>query len=46
MPPALPGYSIEMKSDSIEEYSFPNGSFWKEELAQLAEVSHEGLNGH
>ena len=33
MPPSMAGYSITMKPGSIEEYSFPNGSFWKEELA-------------
>ncbi|SDM03992.1 L-fuconate dehydratase [Kriegella aquimaris] len=33
MPPSMAGYSITMKPESIEEYSFPNGSFWKEELA-------------
>ncbi len=33
MPPTMAGYSITMKPESIEEFSFPNGSFWKEELA-------------
>jgi len=32
MPPKLPGYSITMKEDSLAEYSFPNGSYWKQEL--------------
>lgn len=27
--PTRPGYSITMKSESLEEYSFPSGSAWK-----------------
>lgn len=30
MPPKMPGYSISMKRDSLEAYSFPNGEMWKE----------------
>ena len=29
MPPQLPGYSIEMKPDSIRDYSYPGGSVWR-----------------
>ena len=29
MPPVLPGYSIEMKPESISKYSFPGGQVWK-----------------
>jgi L-fuconate dehydratase len=29
MPPLAPGYSIQMKEASIEDYSFPNGEAWK-----------------
>ncbi len=29
MPPALPGYSIEMKPESLDEYEFPTGPAWK-----------------
>jgi fucose permease len=29
MPPALPGYSIEMKAESLKTYSFPDGAAWK-----------------
>ena len=29
MPPQLPGYSIEMKPDSIRDYSYPGGSVWQ-----------------
>ena len=32
MPPVMPGYSITMKSDSLEAYSFPDGKIWKKEL--------------
>src|ERR687893_873785 len=28
VPPARPGYSIEMKPDSLVEYEFPNGRSW------------------
>ncbi|HEX6710077.1 MAG TPA: L-fuconate dehydratase [Rubrobacter sp.] len=30
MPPAAPGYSIEMKPESLDAYEFPNGSVWTE----------------
>ncbi len=30
MPPSLPGYSIEMKAESLETYRFPDGKIWKE----------------
>ena len=29
MPPTAPGYSIQMKPDSIAYYSYPNGTEWK-----------------
>ncbi len=29
MPPQQPGYSITMKSDSLNDYSFPLGKVWK-----------------
>ncbi|MDE3059033.1 MAG: L-fuconate dehydratase [Bacteroidota bacterium] len=29
MPPAAPGYSITMKPESLEKYSFPDGEAWK-----------------
>lgn len=32
IPPIEPGYSITMRPESLAEYSFPTGSFWKEEL--------------
>ena len=32
MPPKIPGYSITMKPESLAEFTFPTGSFWKEEL--------------
>jgi L-fuconate dehydratase len=28
MPPAVPGYSIEMKPKSLDEFEFPTGSSW------------------
>jgi len=38
MPPQMPGYSITMKENSLEQYSFPNGEIWQEELKEI-EVS-------
>ncbi|MEW4526379.1 L-fuconate dehydratase [Maioricimonas sp. JC845] len=29
MPPAAPGYSIEMKPESIAEYTYPTGTVWR-----------------
>jgi L-fuconate dehydratase len=31
VPPSAPGYSIEMKSRSLEEYEFPNGITWTQD---------------
>jgi len=28
MPPKMPGYSIEIKQESLEKYSFPDGEVW------------------
>lgn len=30
MPPQKPGYSIEMKKESMKEYAFPDGKVWQE----------------
>jgi L-fuconate dehydratase len=30
MPPSTPGYSIEMKPESLEAYEFPAGNAWTE----------------
>ena len=30
MPPKLPGYSITMRSQSLESYEFPQGKIWVE----------------
>ena len=30
MPPSIPGYSITMKEQSLEDYSFPEGVIWQE----------------
>ena len=32
MPPKQPGYSITMKPESLETYSFPNGEVWTKKL--------------
>jgi L-galactonate dehydratase len=32
--PREPGYSVEMKQSSMEEFGYPNGKFWKSEQAQ------------
>ncbi|EIM23117.1 hypothetical protein E3Q22_00565 [Wallemia mellicola] len=36
------GYSIEMYQDSIERYSYPNGSYWKDEHPRLVNKAQEG----
>jgi len=28
MPPTKPGYSIEMKAQSLREYGYPDGAAW------------------
>ncbi len=28
MPPSMPGYSITMKSETLEKYTYPNGEVW------------------
>lgn len=33
MPPLDPGYSIEMKTESLDYYEFPNGAAWKNSAA-------------
>ena len=33
--PNLPGYSIEMKKDSLESYDFNSGSVWKKRKQRL-----------
>lgn len=30
MPPSMPGYSIEMKAESISDHEYPNGKVWQE----------------
>ncbi len=32
MPPKAPGYSITMKEASLQEYNYPNGTFWRSDL--------------
>ena len=32
MPPRDHGYSIEMKEKSVNEFSFPNGEYWKNNI--------------
>ena len=32
MPPAIPGYSITMKPESLAEYTYPNGPLWTRKL--------------
>jgi L-fuconate dehydratase len=36
MPPLDPGYSIEMKTESLDYYEFPNGEAWRNSAAQVA----------
>lgn len=40
LPPLDPGYSIEMKTASLDYYEFPNGQAWKDSVrSQLSVVS-------
>jgi len=39
--PKEPGYSITMKPESLLDYSFPKGNFWKEELRSRKLVLNE-----
>lgn len=32
MPPSEPGYSIDMKPESLQDYAFPEGIIWKESV--------------
>ena len=32
MPPLDHGYSIEMKEKSVNEFAFPNGEYWKNNI--------------
>jgi L-fuconate dehydratase len=32
MPPTMPGYSITMKPESLDEYEFPDGKAWTSKL--------------
>jgi len=32
MPPEAPGYSIEMKRESLDDYAFPDGTTWAREI--------------
>ncbi|MBV6646268.1 MAG: fuconate dehydratase, partial [Cyclobacteriaceae bacterium] len=34
MPPQKPGYSITMKTASLDEYEYPHGIVWQERLKQ------------
>lgn len=38
MPPSMEGYSITMKPESLDEYRFPDGTFWAEELKSKRSV--------
>ena len=38
MAPSMPGYSIEIKPESLEKYNFPDGEVWQEELNVKVEV--------
>jgi L-fuconate dehydratase len=43
MPPTLPGYSIQMKAESISDYTFPNGAAWQKLRADGLVPAHDGL---
>ncbi|MGW9685723.1 L-fuconate dehydratase [Flagellimonas sp. 2504JD1-5] len=35
MPPTMPGFSIQMKNESLDQHQFPNGVVWQEELEKV-----------
>ena len=39
MPPTLAGYSITMKEQSLEDYTYPTGIIWQEIINEVA-VAH------
>ncbi len=48
MPPREPGYSIEMKRESLDEFHFPHGPVWAKELQQQrlkAQIEGNGVGG-
>ncbi len=38
MPPTAPGYSADMKPETLDNYQYPDGVFWKERLATAGAV--------
>lgn len=36
--PTMPGYSIEMKPESIKEFLFPDGNYWVNDRKENEEV--------
>ena len=40
MPPKLPGYSIQMKEQSLIDYCFPTGKIWRDEAKQAAATNN------
>lgn len=39
LPPTLPGYSITMKENSLKEYCYPKGEFWKVDLIKSTQMA-------
>jgi L-fuconate dehydratase len=42
MPPLDPGYSIEMKPESLDYYEFPNGTAWQNSRTSGHELNDFG----
>ncbi len=42
LPPLDPGYSIEMKVESLDYYEFPQGQAWRNSASRHAAISGEG----
>ncbi len=38
MPPTAPGYSITMRSESLRDYAYPDGTAWADDASALAMV--------
>lgn len=43
--PSAPGYSITMKSEVFERYTWPSGAVWKKEIPLRAEKAAAAASG-
>ena len=41
MPPMSPGYSTKLKKESIIEYAYPEGNYWRNKITEEKEVEEK-----